>query len=503
MNRRTLRSKWSHRGDESGSMPLALLASIVVAALISVVTSTTIAGQRSARADRDWTAVIQAADAGVQQALYQLNASFRPEHDRLPATGDVTGTLGAASFTWYAERIDDTREWEVRSGGTLNGKTRRVVATIEENRRFFASAFGNLLAGFSNNNVSDTYNSGADGNPTYWPRPGRLGLVGSNNVIDTGGSSSTLDGIQLWDWKDDQDHATQFAARCKGNGVIGLTRPSASAVPGYDPPELRGCTSEALVRPANSFHGPYTQTINEKRVLSPSPEALAEKLDACGTQRPLPNFDNTTSGPTQLSPVKPTDTPRTTGSTLNVPRVVLPQGDHADNTFEPGYYCYHNVTFGRDTTLAPGSDATDMVKNPVVIVATGRVQLAGSGASSQRKVNCSELGSPNLLGLGDCPGLGGGKPPIAGALQIYLVKDHNVVSPATPQFQQNAPSSFFGGAVYGVHAHCGNPGSAQAEVYGSLICDEIQNVGGWKFHFDASLETLGNSVFTLKRWQER
>ncbi|MBW3578286.1 MAG: hypothetical protein KY462_11220 [Actinobacteria bacterium] len=501
MNRRTLRSTWAHRGDESGSMPLALLASIVVAALITIVTSTTIAGQRSARADRDWTAVIQAADAGVQQALYQLNASFRPDGDRLPATGDVAGTLGAASFTWYAERIGDTREWEVYAEGTLNGKSRRVVATVEENRRFFASAFGNLLAGFSNNNVSDTFNSGADGNPTHWPRPGRLGLVGSNNVIDTGGSSSTLDGIQLWDWKPDQDHATQFTARCKGNGVIGLTRTSASAVPGYDPPELRGCASEALVRPANSFYGPYTQTINEKRVLSPTAEALREKLAACGDARPLPNFDNTTSGPTELSPVTAT-VATTTGNTLNQPRVVPPQGSHVDNTFEPGYYCYNNVTFGRDTTLAPGSDATDMVNNPVVIVATGRVELAGSGASSARKVNCSALPSPNLLGLGDCPGTSG-NPPIAGALQIYLVKDHKVASPATPEFQQNAPSSYFGGAVYGVDAHCGNPGSAQAEVYGSLICDQINNVGGWKFHFDASLETLGNSVFTLKRWQER
>jgi hypothetical protein len=78
-------------------------------------------------------------------------------------------------------------------------------------------------------------------------------------------------------------------------------------------------------------------------------------------------------------------------------------------------------------------------------------------------------------------------------LQIYLVGgDVNI--------RQQAG---FAGVLYAPRANCGSPQSnAGVNFFGALVCDSIQNQGGWSLHFDDALAGDGNGTFTVAGWRE-
>ena len=58
-------------------------------------------------------------------------------------------------------------------------------------------------------------------------------------------------------------------------------------------------------------------------------------------------------------------------------------------------------------------------------------------------------------------------------------------------------------AVYAPNAACGGVGSnAATDFYGSMICDTIDNVGGWTFHYDTRLGTIGDGKWLVKHYSE-
>jgi hypothetical protein len=58
--------------------------------------------------------------------------------------------------------------------------------------------------------------------------------------------------------------------------------------------------------------------------------------------------------------------------------------------------------------------------------------------------------------------------------------------------------------IYAPESECGgNPSNAQAEIFGSLICRDITNQGGWGFHYDQQLLTLGDGNYQMHAWWER
>jgi hypothetical protein len=463
--------------DDGGSLVIALLATIMVGGLTALFLATTITGQASARFDREFTAVVHPADAGIQEALFRLNASA-DLGNRLPAAAPPgvacsagsgfsgachAGTLSASSYEWYAERIGTTREWRVYSSATRNGQRRNVSATFLEERRFFASAFANTSATFAGGNTVDSYRSGATASTWSWPNAStnsRLGIVGSNGNIRFA-ADIAVEGVQLWNYRpspgDPGEPSPQpnnvFTTRCDGrnNAVIKTTSiPACSQGP-----------AGATTNPPSDV--PYTQMIPERRVVSPSAQDVAAKLAACGANPDFPTNRNTP--PASLAPV-----PLTGPYASNV---VPPRGTPGDPDFEPGYYCYRNVTFYRDTEVTGTAD------NPVVIYATGSVGLDGQG----RRVNCVNCATRRSTEA----------PPVAAALQFYLGGSGTFTG---------GPGGQFGGTVFGPTATCGSPGNSGNHVFGSLICDTISGVGQWEFHYDTSLENIGNSIFHVTRWQE-
>jgi hypothetical protein len=64
--------------------------------------------------------------------------------------------------------------------------------------------------------------------------------------------------------------------------------------------------------------------------------------------------------------------------------------------------------------------------------------------------------------------------------------------------------NFVAAAIYAPESTCGgNPSNAQAEIFGSLICRDITNQGGWGFHYDEQLRSIGDGDYQMHAWQER
>jgi hypothetical protein len=113
-----------HLADDRGSMPLVLLASIIVAGVIVALAMTVTTGVDTARRDRDWNAAVHAADAGIQQAVALLREGNAEE---ICGAGVCEGVLrdGGTYEATYEETADG---WTVRSTGEYNGVRRTVKA---------------------------------------------------------------------------------------------------------------------------------------------------------------------------------------------------------------------------------------------------------------------------------------------------------------------------------------------------------------------------------------
>ncbi|HVM13825.1 MAG TPA: hypothetical protein VM287_05805 [Egibacteraceae bacterium] len=529
-------------GDERGSIPLALLAILVISGLVGVMMATTVSAQRQARHGRDFTTVLYAADAAVEQAHFRLSASSAGAA-RMPVTGStLTGVqascplLGVSpcmgpppqwdvqmgTYEWYAERVGYTRTWEVIAVGERNGVQRELRVLVEEGRRFFASAFGDSFANFGNNNVANSYDSGRPPRPPRWEGPGRAGWVGSNGTVETGGSSSVLDGLQMFNLS--AANTTDPVTRCSGQGRIGMETGQ------------NVCSNWARTNPAASAEGPYLQGFAQPRVISPGRQDLRTAMSACGPG-PYPSvrieggLTNpgvfvTTGGTTvkrrsvpALQPfrVEPTTIPNFSVlgalalGTRSNPFVGVGRGVAAGET---NYYCFSNVRIAGDTsivapytvqhvtgTVLPDVDLSWVPlavhanwDDPVVMYVTGNVEI-----ESGRRFNCVACDRATFL----APLLYG--PPRAGGLQIFLQR--RLDTDPAPGFHV-ANDAQFGGAIHGPGANCGGAGSmgtsgVRANIYGALVCNTINGVGTWHFHYDESLEFIGNSDFGTQQWDER
>lgn len=138
-------------------------------------------------------------------------------------------------------------------------------------------------------------------------------------------------------------------------------------------------------------------------------------------------------------------------------------------------YCFSemNITGKKPTvTLGNSADGTaPSLKNPVIVYLTG-----GFDAPNGTTLNCP-----------DCP------TPDAGRLQVYSLGQNFTLG----------NQSLIAGAFAFPNASCGGgPSSAQTEIFGSLICNEIGNQGGWKLHYDDNLRNLVDNFWDITAFRE-
>lgn len=169
------------RFDEDGSLAVVLLAAIVLAGAVAALFITVDTGVDTARRDRDWHGAIQAADAGIQEAVTVIRGD-----EVLAACPDgvCSGALGDGSS--YVANYEETElGYRVCSVGQSNGVEREACADFDLNMLFGGAG----LIGLDGVTII-----GAAPNIT---EPLVIGTAGVFNIGDQ--ACHAIDGVEIYD----------------------------------------------------------------------------------------------------------------------------------------------------------------------------------------------------------------------------------------------------------------------------------------------------------------
>lgn len=459
------------RDDERGSLPLAMLAMIVVAGLVGVLAASTIAGERSVRFDQGFTGSVHVAEVGVAEVQHLLNTGQLTHNDTLPAEG--SGTSDGQTYEWvadtdYQDGDAGPAEWTVTATGEgADGVTRTLDVQMSDGPLFDLGAFSKVVLTFTGGNSADSYNSSTG----EWCTGN--GRVGSNDEIDFGGSApagpckdeayrrsdQTVDGVDLYDWDANPD-----PDRCHHAGGSNCYEDNDSDKTWY----LKTHDERIEIKSDVEWM---------KKVLGVDPSNDGENGYEC--QQTNSQGDWTITG--TLAPAD---------STNGVKVDYL--SDHSAGPGDVYAYCADTVTFDGIVELASEADRG----NPVVIVAGERVDFGPQEGAvnigcDQSGVSCDTSFDPTSV------------TPEAAALQIYSPAPSNVgASNADVIHAVNHVK--IAAAVYAPRGSCGGTGNAQIDLFGALVCGNVRNQGGWQFHYD---DNLGGAVRTgeygVIQWSEQ
>jgi hypothetical protein len=463
MSRRLMPS--TPRGAEEGSLPLALLATIVVAGMIGVIMTRMVAGENAVRFDRDFAEALQVADVGINRGLFALNEGQIPPAPGAPSTAQVDGI----TYEWHGTEIEP-RFWQVVSESeTAAGVSRRLVAIVEDQPLFFPGAFGDKLVALNGTSTEiDSYNSGSCTTPAdacEWGTDPDFGTgngsLGTNEDFDFSGNTSIRPGgAFLYDWADNPGTGITtddpFGDRCDGN-------PCTTEYVTTLPDKLEYASNDRMA------------FITEKFAAGEACDGASDRqmgewsLGAKNTTTTIQSYHTATGG---------------TGDPAN--------NDPTDPDFG-NFYCADSLDVLGDLELAD----TVTADNPMVIFVKDHFTIP----NPQTYVACH-----NADATATCPKTEADDAstrsvrPIASRLQIYVA---GIPSRGTTAGDISLKASTkFAGVVYAPVSRCGGSGGAEADVYGAIICGTMDNVGNWDFHYDDALGTAGSGVFSVASWQE-
>lgn len=455
-----------HRED--GSLPLAMLATIVVAGLVTVVVARSIAGERAVRFDRNFGESLQVADVGINRGLFALNEG---RQDMLPPSGaPQTETVDGITYQWWAEQTGVQREWQITSQANANDVNRRIVANIEEVPLFFPGAFGDQLIALNGTSTDiDSYNSdptctsftreciwGSTTSDRYQQPFGTgNGSIGTNDKFNFAGNTSIRPGgAFLYDWEDNPGQGITtddpFGDRCDGNP----------------------CTTT------------YTSTIDEKLDFASSSrvEFITSKFTSSGGCHNNANPRQKEDWKLGVKGVR-TELVSYATSRSQAPGT----NDPTDPNFT-NYYCAHSFEMLGHIRLAD-SVTPD---NPVVVFVKDYVKVPNSGSligchNADASVWCTKSDPRRIT-------------PQASRLQIYVAGIPH--TGATAGDVSVKSQVMFAGVIYAPLSRCGGDGNAGADVYGAVMCGTMDNVGNWDFHYDDALGSKGSGQYNIAFWQE-
>lgn len=155
---------------EQGSVMIAVVVVVVSAVAVAAMLQTVHGALRSARVDQNRTNALHVADAGLDQAVYRIDAADLPAVEAgsyVPTltAGEVSGfeervTVGTAVFDVAAGRDSpgDASSWTVRSTGTdASGRRRMIVASVRATPLFGQGFFVSKDFSVTGNQTSPTW----------------------------------------------------------------------------------------------------------------------------------------------------------------------------------------------------------------------------------------------------------------------------------------------------------------------------------------------------------
>lgn len=453
--------------SEEGSLPMALLATIVVAGLIAVVITRSVAGEGAVRFDRNFSESLQVADVGVSRGLFALNEDRQDALPTVSAPG--TETVDGISYEWWAEQ-QGPREWEVTSEATSNDVSRRVVATIEELPLFFPGAFGDRLIALNGTSTDiDSYNShpactsftrecrwgSTTTDPYQQPFGTGNGSLGTNDKFTFEGNTSIRPGgAFLYDWLQNPGTgltaSDPFGTRCDGNPCTATYTSTVDERLDFAAPSRMGFITDKFTSSGGCHN-------------NANPRQKADwRIGAKGTTTEVVSYA-TSRGQT------PTN------------------NDPTDPAFD-NYYCAHSLEVLGNLKLADSVTP----ENPVVVFVKDYVKIPNSGT----RVGCHNADASIWCAKSDYRRI----TPQASRLQIYVAGIPH--ASATAGDVSLKSQVMFAGIIYAPRSRCGGDGNAGADVYGVMMCGTMDNVGNWDFHYDDALGVAGAGQYNVAFWQE-
>ncbi|QBI21506.1 hypothetical protein ER308_19310 [Egibacter rhizosphaerae] len=207
--------------SERGSLPLALLATIVIAGLAVVVTATMVTGQRQARFDVDYEQALHVAEIGLERGVHRVQT------EGPVAIPPIQGSVESGS---YEVEIDDTEKGDgrltVRSTGLAGDGVERTVSRELRTEPFFDFAFFG----------EDIFSSHGEGEISLEDGETGLlealdGLAGSNGEIDIGGwPSQELGRLVIADYDGDADRCSIDGDDCENGEYVEVRTDRVQAV---------------------------------------------------------------------------------------------------------------------------------------------------------------------------------------------------------------------------------------------------------------------------------
>ena len=196
--------------SDRGSLPLALMVTILVTGLVSVVTASVVMGQQQTRFDESYERALQVAEHGSDALLHQVQAA---ESEVKAGEHEASGTVeGGGSYD--AELVEEGDALVVRSEGTVGDVTRTVVIGLDGTATSSAGLISLNELNVTGNQQVRSFSSGRleDGefDPEY---PDQIeewltgsgkggGTVATNGLLTLQGAV-VVDEAELWD--DDGD----------------------------------------------------------------------------------------------------------------------------------------------------------------------------------------------------------------------------------------------------------------------------------------------------------
>lgn len=462
--------------SEDGSLPLALLAVIVVAGIVSVLLARVVAGEQAVRFDRDFSDALQTADVGVSRGLFALNEGLLPAGTTTwPSSQPAPTQVDDVAYDWSMTKTSD-REWEITSRSTTpSGVSRLVVAIAEDQALFFPGAFGDRFVGLNGTSTHlDSYDSDPACSSACWGENTAAGnlygtgnaTIGTNLQLDLSGQANMAPGSgHLFDW--DANPGTGAPAPFGQRLVDGELKDSCKG--------NQRCTTEYV-----STVGDRHEGMSEARI-----RFIYEKFEAgqaCADTASDRWKDTWTIGSNQNDPAVVLQSYATTASAAPGPL----NPSHPDFT---NFYCAENLDINTDVVL----DESVTPENPVVVFVRNRLKVVHPDLS----IACH---GPGAVTVSDCdadtyPDTASARTvrPQAARLQIYVagLGTDNV----------NMKNGEFAGVVVAPKSSCDNAGGAH--FFGSMACKVVDHVGNWNFHYDDALGKYGSGFYSVARWEER
>lgn len=161
--------------SEDGSMVIAITVLMVLMLLTLGVLTRTMGGETLVRRNQDFNGALAGADAGIADALYQLdqNVTGTFQKTNVAIGGGSTFSYRATQGTVTNTTDPDPNKYIIHASGTLNGVKHNVIVTAQRRQRFDYSLFANDILDLNGN------------------CPAAFGPVGSAGVVITSSTNCT------------------------------------------------------------------------------------------------------------------------------------------------------------------------------------------------------------------------------------------------------------------------------------------------------------------------